>query len=77
MCWAATPYGSYQLLNFFMAACQSQVAMLSVEVDHLEQISSVAFENRLKMKLEAMAVDTEGIAEGNRCRLASRSWRPV
>ena len=40
---------AYLLLDFFMLACQSQVAMMAAGVDQLEQVSSVAFENMLKV----------------------------
>ncbi|KAF0292902.1 Alpha-adducin [Amphibalanus amphitrite] len=40
---------AYLLLDFFMIACQSQVAMMAAGVDGLAQISSVAFENMLKV----------------------------
>ena len=39
----------YLQLGFLMAACQSQVALLAAGVHQLEQVSSVVFENRLKM----------------------------
>ena len=40
---------TYLLLDFFMIACQSQVAMMAAGVDQLAQVSSVAFENMIKV----------------------------
>ena len=57
---------AYLLLDFFVIACQSQVAMMSAGVEGLTKISDVAFENMLKMKREAKGVDTKSIAEGRR-----------
>ncbi|XP_037069250.1 alpha-adducin-like [Pollicipes pollicipes] len=55
---------AYLLLDFFMLACQSQVAMMSAGEDGLVQVPSIAFENMLKMKEENKGVDTSRIREG-------------
>ncbi|XP_043232663.1 alpha-adducin-like [Amphibalanus amphitrite] len=65
---------AYLLLDFFMIACQSQVAMMAAGVDGLAQISSVAFENMLKMKEEAKGVDTKTISEGKALQFGQQDF---
>ena len=65
---------AYLLLDSFVIACQSQVAMMAAGVDQLVQVSSVALENMIKMNQGGKSVDTKEIAEGKQYQFGQQDF---
>jgi len=49
---------AYLLLDFFILACESQVALMAAGEEGIVQVPSIAFENMLKLKESGQSVDT-------------------